>query len=423
MRSDNDLEIADCTEIRQAVQARPPWVVHGSLFLLVALLGAALAWGAATRANLVVLATGRVRPVTTPVRIANAARAEVLSASAGARVVEVNAREGDLVKRGQALIRLETERLDNEIAKQLRAIRAGEAELASMDHQGELQGHQYEVAKAKAEAELTQAEVSVQRAKERQEAEIQLAQLALEAAKQDEASTRGLRQRDAVAPLDLYKATVKTHEAQARLAQARIPVDEGDVRTLRRVLELVERDYALKREELRQKCDIRRSEVEAARIELGNLEAERQHAVLRAPIDGIVTTGDVKVGDVLTPNEVALEVARLEGFRFEAAVPGEDVGLLRVGLPARIKLDAYDYQRYGTVAGTVCFISPDSGSAEGRQTGAYTVKVVIHQEEVGRGASRGRVKLGMSGQAEIITDRESLLSLLTRRVRQTIRLD
>jgi hypothetical protein len=34
--------------------------------LLVGLLGSALVWAAATKANLVVLAAGRVRPVTTP---------------------------------------------------------------------------------------------------------------------------------------------------------------------------------------------------------------------------------------------------------------------------------------------------------------------------------------------------------------------
>ena len=42
MRDDLVLDLADCTEFRQALQARPPRVVHGTLVLLVALLGTAL---------------------------------------------------------------------------------------------------------------------------------------------------------------------------------------------------------------------------------------------------------------------------------------------------------------------------------------------------------------------------------------------
>ena len=41
-------------------------------------------------------------------------------------------------------------------------------------------------------------------------------------------------------------------------------------------------------------------------------------------------------------------------------------------MPARIKLDAYNYQQYGTVDGTVCFLSPDSGVSEGGKSSGST---------------------------------------------------
>ena len=179
----------------------------------------------------------------------------------------------------------------------------------------------------------------------------------------------------------------------------------------------------MKREELERKRTAKQGEVEAARIELANLELERKQAVIRAPIDGIVVTaGDVKVGDVLEPGKPVLEIAQQAGFLFEAAVPSEEVGHLRIGMPARIKLDAYDYQRYGTLDGTVCFLSPDSGVDPERRTATYTVRIALERDEVGRGKFRGRVKLGMAGHAEIVTGRESLLSLLVKRIRQTISL-
>ena len=69
MRNDLILDLADCTEFRQTLLARPPKIVHGTAGLLVVLLGAALAGAAATRANLVVRAPGRARPVSTPKKV------------------------------------------------------------------------------------------------------------------------------------------------------------------------------------------------------------------------------------------------------------------------------------------------------------------------------------------------------------------
>ena len=98
-----------------------------------------------------------------------------------------------------------------------------------------------------------------------------------------------------------------------------------------------------------------------------------------------MTTGDVKVGDLLERGKPVMEIAAQQGFCFEAAVPSAEVGHLRLGMPARIKLDAYDYQQYGTVAGTVVFISPDSGVLEGHSTATYLVRIALAGEEVGRG--------------------------------------
>src|SRR5262245_10933202 len=180
IRDDRVLDLADCTEYRQALEARPPAIVHGTAGLLSSLLGVALAWSALTRADLVVRAPGRVRPVATTVKVFPAVRGEVLSASTGGRVAAVHFREGDRVLRGAVLIRLETARLDNEIAKQRRSILAGEEELARLVHLQELATRQFEVALSKAEAELEQAGKEVRRASELRDAEIRLAEVALE---------------------------------------------------------------------------------------------------------------------------------------------------------------------------------------------------------------------------------------------------
>jgi HlyD family secretion protein len=206
------------------------------------------------------------------------------------------------------------------------------------------------------------------------------------------------------------------------MARARLPVDESRVPVAERVLWLVDQDHALKQEELKFKVVSKHGELEAARIELANRELERQLGEIRAPIDGVVIKGDVKLGDILEPGKPVMELARQEGFFFEGSVPSNDVGHVQIGMAARIKLDAYHYQQYGTLAGTVRFLSPDSGREGEERTVTYTVRIELASDRLGRGDFSGRVKLGMTGQSEIVTGQRSLLSLLVKRIRQAISL-
>src|SRR5262245_2508644 len=124
-----NLNLAFCTEYHQALNARVPRVTHATLVVLSALLGSAFLWAGLTQADLVVRASGRVRPTGSLEKVF-APRGEVISG--GGRVVEVRFRQGDEVKRGDVLIRLDSERVQNEIAKQKRTIQAGEEELAQL---------------------------------------------------------------------------------------------------------------------------------------------------------------------------------------------------------------------------------------------------------------------------------------------------
>jgi HlyD family type I secretion membrane fusion protein len=421
MTSDGFLDLAEYTEFRQAIQARPPRLAHGAVALLVGLVAAGLAWSAVTKADLVVRAPGRVRPLSTPTKVFTAARGQVPSAGTG-RVARVCVREGDEVRQGDLLIRLETEQLDNDIAKERRGIRAAEEELAELEQLTAQTARQLEAARAKGAAELAEVLEEVRKAKEQQASDVRQAERVRADALREETQLRRLVQQRAAAPNTLFEATTRLREAEEKLHKARLPVNEKRVQVVREALGLVERDYAVKQTELQLKRTGKQGEVEAARLKLANMELERKQVDIRAPIAGVVTRGDVKVGDILEPGRPAMEVAARAGFVFEAAVPGEDVGHLRVGIPARVKLDPYDYQRYGTLGGVVCFIAPDSSVADGPQTVTYTVRIALDGDEVGRGEAHGQVKLGMNGQVEIVSAQESLLSLLLKRIRQRISL-
>jgi multidrug resistance efflux pump len=424
------VDLADCTLFRQTLEARPPRVVHGTAILLTALVVAALIWTHLTTADLIVRGGGRVRPIDSPYRLVNPVHGEGLSATAGGRVVEVKVREGDEVKKGDVLVRFDTERLENESARQEQKLRLAEEELGKFGQMDALQTRQYEATRAKAEAERNLLLETLKRGKERQSAEAKEIEVELTTARDDEARLRLLVDRRAAARADLIAAATRRQALENRLERARVPAEEGQLETARQSLALLERDNAIRQEELNLKRSAKQTEVQSAKLELAALTKQRDHAVLRAPIDGVVAWADVKVGELVPQGKVILEVAEEKGFIFEAVVPSEEIGLLKVGMTARVKLDAFDYQKYGVVPGVVQFISPDSGVAQapapatgkGGQTPFYIVRIALESDEFTRGRFPGRVKLGMAGHVEIVTEQESLLTILVKKVRQSISL-
>ena len=409
MRDQLGADLAECTEFRQALRARPPRAIHGTALIAAAMVVAALVWAGTTEADVVVVAPGVVRPVTAT---------QAAKARFGGRVVRVAFREGQEVTKGDVLVQLDTDRLDNDIQKREQTLRALEDELAkATDLLGSL-ARQLGADTAAIEAKLTVAGADTRAKRERQELDVRQALDELREAEREEATLRRLAVAQAVTRAELDKATAKTREARTRLARAELPVEDGPEKVLTQELAQAKATYAVKRQEAEARRAAKQGEVRAARKDLDNLRWERDQSTVRAPVGGVVVAGEPKEGEIVEPGRVVAEIAVQKGFRFEAQVPSADVGPLREGMPARIKLTAFEFERYGTLPGTVCFVSPDSKGTDP----AYTVRVELDGDEVGRGEFRGRVKLGMTGQAEFVVRRETVLALLGKKVRHAVRL-
>jgi hemolysin D len=430
------VDLADCSEFRQTVAARPPRIVHGAVILLLALLGAAVTWSALVKANLVVRASGRVRPTETPTRI----YAPDSSNMAG-RVVDAPFEEGDRVRKGDVLVRFDAAQIDNRITKLERTLATAEQELEKLAGLEGLLAEQLTTARNKATAELHQAEAALERSTNQRASAIRAAEAGVTAARDVVERRRKLQASGAVTPEDLVKGETALRDAEEKLVAAQLPVDEGQLHVARQSLELVERDFAVRQAEAEARRVAKEGEAAGVRRDIRQLELQRAETELRSPIDGVVVTGQIDPGDVLEPGKVVMEIAPADGYRFEGLIVSEDVGHVQAGMPVRIKFDAYDYQKYGVLTGTVTYLSPDSrmpqassdgtpaaaeasaaASAARRSPAVYMVRIEMDGDSVGRGELHGEVKLGLGGTAEIVTDRESVLMIFFRKIRQTISL-
>lgn len=414
------VELSDCSQFRQTLTARPPAIVHGTILLVIGLLIGGLVWSAFTKANLVVRASGRVRPLEKSTQLF-AAFEPPLDGRVTASLID----EGATVRCGDVLLQLDTRELDNRFAQLQRTARTTEEELDRLRTLATLLSEQFDTAIGKAQAELVQAETEFTRNSLQRESEVRHAQAELDAARDHSQRCEKIAAARALPQSQVIEAQTRLRLADERLVQAQLPLSRDQVSIHRRALELVERDFAVRRAELDTRIVNKEGELEAAKRELANLQIQQSKARLVAPTDAIVVSGRVQPGDVVASGKPIAELAPQRGFRFEAIVPSSDVGLLQVGMPVQIKFDAYDYQKYGILAGTVQYISPDSKwseSSDRPRGAAYLVRIELHADEVVRGHLCGKVKLGLGGTAEIVTGRESILAILVKRIRSAISL-
>ena len=420
MRGEHIVDLKDCSEFRQTLMAKSPRLPHVTGFMLGVCLLAVVIWAGVSQANLIVRAGGRMRPLVAPTQVFSTAGGEVTGSSIGNRITKVYFHAGDVVNKGDKLLELDSQRIDAEIEQQQEILRSGREEVKRLTELLELLDMQYAAMQKKQQAEINRAQEDIERQSQKRESEIRLAMAELENAQEE----LGIAKQVAT-KLDLLKATLAVEQLQEKKAQAEIPVEKGHLAVFQRALELTTHDYDVKKQELSINLAAKQGSVAAAEKQLEKLTVERQATQLVAPIDGIITHGRYEVGDVLPQGEPAYEIAAQDGLLFEAAVASEDIGLISVGMPVRMKLDAYYYQKYGTLNGTVEYVSPDSVTDEDaeKKVVAYLVKIKIEDNEFGHGMDRAIAKLGMAGTAEIVTGQESILFLFFQKVRQSISLD
>ena len=91
-------------------------------------------------------------------------------------------------------------------------------------------------------------------------------------------------------------------------------------------------------------------------------QLEKQKQILKSPIDGYVNTIFVHTtGGVVTPAEKIMTIVPKDAtMQIKAKVMNQDVGFVESGMPVSIKVDTYNFQKYGILNGEVTVVSPNS---------------------------------------------------------------
>lgn len=145
------------------------------------------------------------------------------------------------------------------------------------------------------------------------------------------------------------------------------------------------------------------------------------HTELAAPVAGIVKYLKFNtVGGVLRSGDELMHISPTDGdMVVEIRINPIDIGQIAVGLTSTIRLDAFDYSIYGTLAGMLSYIGSDTfteSAADGKSTVFYRAQVRLDPDKIKTNPKLAKVELkpGMTATVDIRTDTRSVLHYLAK---------
>ncbi len=213
------------------------------------------------------------------------------------------------------------------------------------------------------------------------------------------------------------KATVQQREAALEIAKAQVAVEENNIKYYKKALnrisklnaskystekdlEAAERDYDNSVAQLA----LEQAQVKQAQASLDSAKTELSYTEIKAPVDGIVISKAVEVGQTVAASfetpEIFSVAEDLTKMQIEASVVEADIAKVKEGQKVRFTVDSYaDDYFYGVVT-------------QVRNEATTTSNVVTYTVVIGIDNTEMKLKPGMTANVEIITAEEKDVMLV-----------
>lgn len=411
-----------------AMQDEPPSPLpRAVLGTLTALIGVMLLWAAFGRLDIVARAEGKLLP---------SSRQQVVQPLEGGRVNDILVKEGELVAAGQTLIVMDTSLSAADTAKLKTDLDASRLQLIRIA--AELADQELQIPDG-SEAVLAARVLAQYRAnREALDAALQEQQAVIERARQELAAADEIRKKLAET-LPIYreneaamnrllasgyanKMSILEKQKERIEVERDLTAQENNIKALQATMGEAEARKRSIKAQYRQKLLDEQTQLKVAVEKLEQDWDKQQYRngmmKLTAPQAGYVQDlATHTAGSVVPAGTVLLTlVPANEPLKAEVFLDNQDIGFVRHGQQARVKLAAYEFQKYGLLEAEVENISADSiGTKENpaeNRTGGYRAQLILKQQYLERDGRRFALRPGMLVTAEIQTGTRTVLEYL-----------
>jgi adhesin transport system membrane fusion protein len=358
-----------------------------ALYLLFAIVVSAITWSALAHVDEITRSDGRIVPD---------GREQVIASLDAGILRELKVREGQEVQAGEELASLDPTRVEaqqNEGQAKLLALKAAAARLTA-----EANGRSSLRFPPEVEPDSSYAKAEIE---------------------SFEARRRLLE--EAVGAINRSLGMIAKEQKLAQDMASRGLMSDVEVMRLNRQVNEMQQQRAERVSRYRQEASTDLVRVQSEMAQLGEQMVVRQDAltrtVLKSPVHGVIKTiKSGTIGGVIGSGAPILEIAPIgPKVLIEAKIKPKDIGFVRLGQTAEIKLTGYDFNVYGGLEGKVTFISPDAVT-EGDKAAEGHYRAIITADRNNLKFKGGPLPVipGMQSVVEIKTGERSVLSYLLR---------
>ena len=346
------------------------------------LLIAAIVWACLSEIDVVITSSGSIQPV---------GNLNVVQSYANGSVKAINITEGDYVEKDDVLIELDTQSLDID-AEQLDSqkkildaqlkiytkIKDGEklSEIKIDDYDDELKTYIQSILDNDKSYHNTLD--NLEKDKENADLNHQIAQIQLEE----------------------YEANGTEREAEMQelmVQQYELAKDQADVK-----IKDTKTQYS---SQVNSKISEISGQLDEIETNLEKYSLSKDYQYITAPVSGHINSINVNtIGAAVTSaQELVTIVPDNTPVEMVCCVKNLDIADVEIGMETEIKLEAYPYNKYGTVKGKVKYISPSAFVSE-QMGSVYLVKIEITDKH-----DDIDIISGLSGSVEIKTDKRTVM--------------
>ena len=323
-----------------------------------------VAWLCLAKTEEIVVATGKLDPL---------GAVKEIQMPVGGIADEILVKDGDRVKAGQVVMRLDTESSSQQLKSHIQSISLKEEQL------------KLKLFELKRYQQLNDEEVIMLSGNLKLENEIL-------------SRYKDLAEQGASSELQYLQQRNKVQEVQGNLAQAKV-------------------------ERLRQTAILQQG-IQQMKSELSDLQAKRTEAevtlkyqALRSPVNGVVF--DLKprsTGYAAQGTETVMKIVPFDKLQANVEVPSRDIGFVRVGMPADISIDSFPATDFGVLEGTVKSVGSDAlppDQQKQRDEYRYPTTITLSSQQLKiKSGKQLPLQVGMSLTANIKLRKVTYLQLL-----------
>lgn len=335
-------------------------------------------------------------------------------------VKQILVKEGDFVKKGQLLIKIDASTTDAQLKSvtknlaqsrlEVKRLMANGTEtnfstedfLPELDEEKEIQEKLYKENLTSLNNEIA--------AKNNQIKQLNMQISSTSAQKRDyEFQLKNARERenklsevlDIIAYSQYQEAKDKTNSLQESVNKtgAEIKRLQAQIKEVQNEISKLKADFKVQNLTTLSETQKRINELEAGKEQI---EFSSRNQMITAPCDGYIDKLKIHtIGGVVTPAQELIALTPAETpLIIKAKVLNHDIGFIKTGMPVSIKIDTYDFQKYGILHGTVKSISQNS--IEDEKLGpVYEIYVLPQENTFIIDGKEQKISTGMTLNAEV----------------------